>query len=172
MPVTISSLNPWPEKTVQSESSQTPTLQVDRSFQPSESDACLLNCLRSSGIWVGSISTVLRSPSRLECSVEVASRGYEHGDVMSCGAADAYGGAKPATITQLNVRSGWIFMVIVVVLQLTKFRQSSSSALIIVTSTHNHTTNVANLSTTPHTQNQAFSCYRTSAKTNVHAQVS
>jgi len=32
----------------------TPTLQVFRSFQPSESDACLLNCLgRSSGITVG-----------------------------------------------------------------------------------------------------------------------
>lgn len=95
--------------------SQIPTLQVDGSFQPSESDVCLLN-FRSSGGGVGCIPAKLGAPSQSECTVEVASRGYEQGDDISCGAADANCGAKTvmATITPLSVRNGWIFIVIAV----------------------------------------------------------
>ena len=131
-PVTVSALNSLSAKAVQEtlvKISQTPTLQAAGLFQPSESDICLLNSLWSSGVGVGCISTVIEAPSPLEFTVEAASRGYEQGDGISCGAADANGGAKTATITPLSVRSGWIFIVIAVEFQLTGFRQSSSSTL-------------------------------------------
>jgi len=87
--------------------SPTPTLQVDGSFQPSESDTCLRSCRRSSGTGVGCISTALIASSRSECTVGVTTRaqGCEHGDGISCSTADANNSVHTTTVTSPSVRS-------------------------------------------------------------------
>jgi hypothetical protein len=56
--------------------------------------------------------------------IEIASRVYEDGDGVSCGAIDGNDAVKTATITLFSGRSGRIFIVIAVFIQFAGFERS------------------------------------------------